>query len=194
MPLSKPAEREHIHTREVHCTGYRRADGLWDVEGHLTDVKTYAFTNSERGSVTPGEPIHEMWIRLTVDDDLHIHDVEAVTEFSPFGICKDIAPNFKRLIGVSIGTGWRRAVNQRLGGVEGCTHIVEMLGPVATTAFQTIFPLKRKDSPEGPAADNKPPRLLNTCHAFRSDGPKVKEFWPDHYTGPASDEAVLSND
>ena len=25
------------------CTGYRRADGLWDVEGHLTDVKTYAF-------------------------------------------------------------------------------------------------------------------------------------------------------
>jgi len=102
MPLSEPAAREHIHTRSVSCTGYRRSDGLWDIEGHLTDVKTYTFSNSERGDVLPGEPVHEMWIRLTVDDDLHIHDVEATTEFSPFGICKEIAPNFKRLIGVSI--------------------------------------------------------------------------------------------
>ena len=187
MPLSKPAEREQIHTREVHCTGYRRTDGLWDVEGHLIDVKTYGFANSERGTVPPGEPIHEMWIRLTVDDDLVIHDVEAITEFSPFNICKDIAPNFKRLIGVAIGLGWRREVKQRLGGIEGCTHIVEMLGPVATTAFQTIFPLKAKNSPEAPAANNKPPRLLNTCHAFRSDGPKVKEFWPSYYDGPQAD-------
>ena len=184
MPLSEPAVREHIHTRAVTCTGYRRKDGLWDIEGHLTDVKTYTFSNSERGDVPPGEPVHEMWIRLTVDDDLLIHDVEATTEFSPFGICKEIAPNFKRLIGVSIGPGWRRTVSQRLGGVEGCTHIVELLGPVATTAFQTIFPLKSKESPEGPAASGKAPRLLDTCHAFRSDGPKVKELWPDHYDGP----------
>ena len=28
-------------------------------------------------------------------------------------------------------------VRERLGGTEGCTHIVELLGPVATTAFQT---------------------------------------------------------
>jgi len=184
MPLPPPAEREQIHTREVVCTGYRRTDGLWDIEGHLTDVKTYTFSNKERGDVPHGEPVHEMWIRLTVDDDLHIHDVETVTEYSPFGICKEIAPNFKRLIGVTIGPGWRRAVSQRLGGVEGCTHIVELLGPVATTAFQTIFPLKSSNSPEGAAADGRAPRLLNTCHAFRSDGPKVKELWPDHYDGP----------
>ncbi|MBO6784243.1 MAG: DUF2889 domain-containing protein, partial [Alphaproteobacteria bacterium] len=45
MPLSPPAEREHIHTRTVECAGYRRTDGLWDIEGHLTDVKTYTFEN-----------------------------------------------------------------------------------------------------------------------------------------------------
>ena len=187
MPLSKPAEREHIHTREIECTGYRRTDGLWDIEGHLTDVKTYTFSNSERGDVPPGEPVHEMWIRLTVDDDLKIHDVEAVTDFSPFGMCKEIGVNFERLAGVSIGPGWRRAVRDRVGGIKGCTHIVELLGPVATTAFQTVYPLKSRDNPEGPAAADRPPRLLNTCHAFRSDGPKVKELWPAHYNGPDQD-------
>ena len=187
MPLSSPTEREHIHTRTVECNGYRRTDGLWDIEGLLVDVKTYTFHNNERGDVPPGEPVHEMWIRLTVDDDLKIHGVEAVTEYSPFQVCKEIAPNFERLVGVSIGPGWRKRVRDRVGGVEGCTHIVEMLGPVATTAFQTIYPIKSKERPESPTPSKRPPRLLNTCHAFRSDGPKVKEFWPDHYDGPAAE-------
>ena len=63
MPLSPPQPREHMHTRDITCTGYRRADGLWDIEGHLTDTKTYAFTNDERGEVPPGVPVHEMRIR-----------------------------------------------------------------------------------------------------------------------------------
>ena len=77
MALSSPAKRELIHTRTVECNGYRRKDGLWDIEGRLVDIKTYTFHNNERGEVPPGEPVHEMWIRLTVDDDLKIHDVEA---------------------------------------------------------------------------------------------------------------------
>ena len=79
MPLSSPAAREHIHNRTVECRGYRREDGLWDIEGRLVDVKTYTFHNNERGDVPPGEPVHEMWIRLTVDDDMKIHGVEATT-------------------------------------------------------------------------------------------------------------------
>jgi len=55
------------------------------------------------------------------------------------------------------------------------------------TAFQTIYPIKNKEQPESRAASTRAPRLLNTCHAFRSDGPKVKEFWPDHYDGPVHD-------
>lgn len=187
MPLTNPVEREPIHNRTVECNGYRRADGLWDIEGRLVDVKTYTFHNNERGDIPPGEPVHEMWVRLTVDDDLAVHGVEVVTDFSPFMMCKEVGPNFERLIGTRIGPGWRRQVRDRVGGIEGCTHIVELLGPVATTAFQTIFPLKNREKPEGTTPSSRPPRLLNTCHAFRSDGPKVKEIWPDHYDGPAQD-------
>ena len=49
--------------------GYRRADGLFDIEGHLLDTKTYGFDNEEKGWLEPGVPLHGMWIRLTVDDE-----------------------------------------------------------------------------------------------------------------------------
>lgn len=192
MPLSAPVPRDHIHTRRVTCEGYRRADGLWDIEGHLVDTKTYTFSNKERGDVEPGVPVHEMRIRLTIDDDFAIRAVEAVTDHSPFSVCREVTPNFERLVGLTIGPGWRRAVARRVGGIEGCTHIVELLGPVATTAFQTIMPLRERERALKQAAERgndaeqgerKRPRLLNTCHAFREDGPKTKEFWPDFYTG-----------
>jgi hypothetical protein len=184
MPLSPPRPREHIHTRDITCTGYQREDGLWDIEGHLTDTKTYAFTNEERGDVPPGVPIHEMWIRLTVTDWLEIKEVEATTDYSPYILCRNVTPNFQRLVGLRIGPGWRKRALAKVGGIEGCTHIVELLAPVATTAFQTIFPIRNRERPKSTAPSNKPPRLLNTCHAFRSNGAKAKEFWPKFYDGP----------
>jgi hypothetical protein len=131
-----------------------------------------------------------MWIRLTVDDGLTVQAIEVLTEKSPYHACGSITPNFQRLIGLKIGPGWTRSVKERLGGVQGCTHLVELLGPIATTAFQTVFPIlsreineKAKGQPgEGSA---KRPVLLNTCHMFASDGEIARKRWPEHYTGNA---------
>jgi len=186
MPLSPSVPREHIHTRHVECRGFRRADGLWDIEGHLTDVKSYPFHNLHRGEIAPGTPIHDMWLRLTVDDDLTIHAVEAVTDSSPFRTCPEATPNFQRLVGLSIRSGFKREVRERLGGTQGCTHLVELLGPIATTAFQTVFPIKNRSEAAGAAQDgaHRPrPQLIDTCHALASDGQVVRESWPDYYTG-----------
>ncbi len=185
MPLSVPASREPIHDRAIDCRGYRRADGRWDIEGHLVDTKTYAFANRERGEIAPGEPVHEMWLRLTVDDELMVHEVEAVTDAAPFSICPEITHQFKRLKGLRIGRGWRRQVAELLGGVRGCTHLVELLGPVGTTAFQTIYPIKarRPETQQDVQAGRKKPPMLDTCHALASDGPIVMRFWPTFYTG-----------
>jgi len=187
MPLSPAQPRQHIHTRQVRCRGYRRDDGLWDIEGHLTDTKTYAFDNDYRGRIEAGDPVHDMWLRPTVDDDLIVHGVEAVTDKSPFPVCPAIAPNFARLEGLSIRPGFLSKVRERLGGIEGCTHLVELMGPIATTAYQTIYPYRHRltrangDAPPQPPKER--PRLINTCHAFRSDGEIVKRLWPDYYTG-----------
>jgi len=37
MPLSPPVGRQHLHTRRVVCQGFFRDDGLWDIEGRITD-------------------------------------------------------------------------------------------------------------------------------------------------------------
>jgi hypothetical protein len=186
MPLSPPAEREPIHERRVHCHGYRRKDGLWDVEGHLVDVKAYAFDSTERGHVEAGVPVHEMRVRISVDDDFVVHSAEACTEYAPYGVCAQAAPSMEKIRGMRIGSGWRREIEKRLGGTLGCTHLRELLGPMATTAFQTIVPIRAKQMK---ATSGNRPTLLGTCHAYASDSPVVKRLWPEHYRKTGTGES-----
>ena len=186
MPLSEPVPRKHLHTRRVECRGFLRDDGLWDIEGHIVDTKTYSFPNRHRGEVEAGEPVHEMWLRLTIDDSMRIHAVEAVTDYGPFGMCPAITDNFRRLEGLTIGPGFRRAVRARVGGTEGCTHLVELVDPIATTAFQTMT-ARRNSRATGARPDRgdgapERPRFLGTCHALASDSPVVREHWPEFHT------------
>lgn len=186
MPLSPPSPREHKHTRVVECKGYRREDGLWDIEGHITDRKTYDFKSDERGDVTAGTPVHEMWLRLTVDDNFTVQAVEAVTDHAPYpSTCPHIAPDYTKIVGLKIGPGWSKAVKERMGGVNGCTHLTELLGPVATTAFQTIYPIISRERAKAAQASGQPPKfpLLNTCHAFRADSEVVRKIAPAFYAG-----------
>lgn len=178
MPLSAPAEREPLHRRAITMHGYRRADGLFDIEGHLEDTKTYSFGNLDRGTIQPGEALHGMWLRLTVDDDLTILACEAVTDFSPYSICPGAAPNFAALAGVRIGPGFTRAVKERVGGVHGCTHLREMLAQMATVAFQTVYPVRRKREADSPAAaEAARNRMVGSCLAYAPDSPIVTERW-----------------
>ncbi len=180
-PLPAPVERERLHTRSYEFGGYRRNDGLWDIEGRMTDTKTYAFKNRHRGEVQAGEALHDMWIRLTIDEDFVVQDIQAATTAGPFASCPTAAANYERMIGRKMGRGWRQSVRTRLGGVEGCTHLTEMLQAMATVAYQTLYPVRAKKAAENPRP-GKPP-LIDTCHAFRSDGDVVKAQWPEHYTG-----------
>jgi hypothetical protein len=180
MPLSAPVAREPLHTRTITCRGYRREDGLFDIEGHITDVKNAPVANEWRGEIPPGEPIHEMWIRLTVDLDMLVHAAEAVSDHTPFAICPNAAGSFAALKGLRIGPGWNKAVKERVARTESCTHIAELCGVLGTVAFQTLWPARAKANKNEVGGR---PALLDTCHAFRADGPVVKRFYPAHYTG-----------
>ncbi len=198
MALSEPAvERELLHNRDIALRGFRRVDGLFDVEARLTDNKTYGFPNEHRGWIAPGDHLHGMWARMTVDRDLTIVSAEASTEQGPFDICPAGAESFARLAGLAIKPGFLRAAGERIGGIKGCTHLRELLQQMATVAFQTAYAARRSDMPaaDRAAAVGKPtgressgdgasPRLLNTCHAYASDNSVVQKRWPHLYTGP----------
>lgn len=183
MPLSSPAPRKHLHDRKISIAGYQRDDGLWDIEGHLVDTKTYGFDNRWRGRVEPGMPVHEMWVRLTVDSKRMIVACEAATDNSPFAICPAIAPRFAELKGIRIGPGWMKQVRTIVGGRHGCTHIIEMMAQMATVVFQTMGSRSHIAEPEKTDLPKRKPLFIDSCHAWASDGAAVRDFFPDFYTG-----------
>jgi hypothetical protein len=200
MPLSQPAERERLHTRAIEINGYRRTDGNYDIEAHLTDRKSFGQTNFDRGYIEAGEPVHDMWLRLTVDEKMHITTAEAVSDKTPYAMCPTAAPNFTRLVGMQIKAGFLREATHAVGGTIGCTHLRELLQQMATTAFQTINPSRARremavagESVEKPGSDSFDIRIsekwgggnkmLNTCLAYDEKGPLVKRRWPHLYTG-----------
>lgn len=184
MALSTPEPRTERHNRAIEMTGYQREDGLYDIEGHLRDVKGYDFDSTWRGKVAAGQSVHDMWIRLTVDETLLIKTVEAVIDTGPHPICPNITPNFKVLEGVRIAPGWYNNVKRLLGGAKGCVHLAEMLGPMGTVAYQTLGANRvtaAQDQAKG--RKRKKPAQIDRCHVFASDGEMIKERWPEFYTG-----------
>ena len=126
-----------IHTRTMDLRAYRRSDGLYDIEGHIIDVKpfTHNFTDTYRAA---GEPVHDMWLRLTVDRALVVQAAEAKFDVGAHAYCAGVEPNFAELAGLRIAPGWNRGVRQRVGHGLGCTHLVEMLAQMATAAMQAL--------------------------------------------------------
>lgn len=187
MPLPAPPDRELLHLRDIALRGYARADGLFDIEAHLVDTKTDSPHNGTgRRETPPGEPIHGMWLRLTIDEGLTIIACEAASDHTPYAVCPSAAPNFARLAGLTIGPGFNRRVAERVGGTLGCTHLREVLGQMATVAYQTLYPLRarreRAEAARRAAAGEPParrmPSMVGSCIAYAADSPVTLERWP----------------
>ena len=187
MPLSKPVSRKLAHTRVVTCHGYRRDDDLWDIEGRIVDTKPYRFKNRDRGGwIEADEALHDMSIRLTLTLDLEVVDVDAVIDASPYNYCKSAMEMARNLIGLRIAPGWSDKSKRAMGANRGCTHLTELLGPVATTAIQTIASewIRRSEG----SVDKRPPAFLNSCYSYADTSPVVKLQWPEFYRGDSKHE------
>ena len=172
--LSPAVPREAVHKRQINCNGFVRADGLYDIEAELTDHKTYDFPSDFRGTVTPDLAVHHMVLRITIDRDRVIQHAEAITITGPYAICPTANTVFDNLVGLQIGPGWRRKVQAAIGGRHGCTHITELLGPVATIAYQTLYGEEaRQKRQSGTLSDQDKQasrsQLANSCVGYADD-------------------------
>lgn len=183
MPLPVPAvERSPVHIRRIVCEGFERADGLYDIDGWLTDTKAFVF-NAVRGPLPVGEPQHDMGLRLTIDMEFIIKDVIAVMNATPVEHCLGAAPNFSKLIGLKLTPGFNRTARNVVDGTLGCTHLIDLLGPMATTAYQTVWSKNfYKVSEQGDAA--KKPSIINSCRGWAEDSEMVAVAYPEFYNGP----------
>ena len=175
VPLSPPVARSHLHNRNVVFRGYRREDGLWEVEAELRDAKTMEFVIPGEHRWKADQPIHGMAIRLTVDDATVVQAIEVAMDHVPHGPCPEAAASMQRMVGCSLSRGWRRSIEEHLGGVQGCAHLRELLFNMATAAFQTMVHDVRSDDPR------RPPPFLGKCHTWDFDGATVERIYPMFY-------------
>lgn len=180
-PSTPSVTRDELHFRRIDMRGYRRSDGLYEVEGRVTDTKPNDFApGAGAGEVVPAHaPIHDMGVRLVFDLDMVIHGVETFMDATPFPVCLGGGLALQSLKGVRIGNGWSREVRSRLGGAASCTHLMEILIPLATTAFQTMI-TERRDRPE-PLDANGRPRKIDSCYAYGAHTEVVQRRWPQFH-------------
>jgi hypothetical protein len=170
MLFDQSVERDLHHSRHVECNAYLRKDLLWDIEGSIVDTKTVELNTGEK-TVKPGSPLHRMMVRVTVDRDFVILDAQAITLDAPFGACLFATDSYKRMAGLRIGPGFTKELRERIGSRDACTHITELMGPIATTAFQAIRAwLSRTCGPvDRKATEEQNKRIMDSCYGQRSE-------------------------
>lgn len=175
MPLPAPDRpRVSAQQRHIRIEGFRRDDALWDVEGHLID--TLARDVQVGGRWLPaGESMHAMSLRLTVDGSARIRAAVAASDAHPYvGVCGGITPAYEKIVGLQVGPGFRRRVQELFPASGGCAHLTELLLTMGTGVLQTLAGSVDRDPQTRPIG-------LDGCHALMSDGPVVREFLPLWY-------------
>lgn len=178
LPIAA-SERQLKHRRSIDVQIYSRPDSLWEVDAHITDMRPQESLTAT-GTLPAGAAIHDMLLRLVVDEDFRVVEAGAQTLAMPYpGQCDNFSEVYGRLAGLNLMRGFRQAVKERLGGVQGCTHITE-LAQLLPTAVVQAFANGVIDT-RGEGASSSQPFQIDRCRALRADGLAVKTYYPRWY-------------
>lgn len=189
MPLPNAAPARSLqHRRSIDVEVFSRGGGLWEVDARLADVKTRD-VKLANGTRPAGEPIHDLLLRLVIDERFNILEAGSETQAMPYpGQCDvfgDAAGKnadesegdaYRNLVGLNLMQGFRQAVRHRLGGVRGCTHLSEMSQTLPTAVVQAFAGVVIDTRGDGEGSER--PFQIDRCHALRADGAVVREHYP----------------
>ena len=186
MPLPpSTVPRQRLHVRRIVYEGWRREDGLFDIEARLVDTKDHDYELLV-GTRPAGDPVHDMWARVTIGTDFLIRELVACTDRMPYpGACDRITERYPQLVGANLMHGFRKALFDALGGVRGCSHLTELIAFLPTAALQTFAGLRSENEPH-----EDRPFQLDRCHALEHTTETVRRYYPKWYRGPADVNAA----
>ena len=178
LPPAAP-QRQLKHRRQIDVQVFACGNGLWEVDAVLTDVKTRVAQMAD-GPRQPGTPIHDMLLRLVVNEQLDVIAAGSETRWMPYqDLCSEHGDAYARLVGLNLLKDFRKQLRLRVGGVLGCTHITE-LAQVLPTAVVQAFAGEVIDT-RGTAEGASQPFQIDRCHALRSSGEAVRLHYPRWY-------------
>ncbi|WP_280153293.1 DUF2889 domain-containing protein [Piscinibacter sp. XHJ-5] len=184
LPTAAP-ERQLKHRRSLDVQVFARGNGLWEVDARLIDVKTRDVAMTVGSTRRAGDPIHDMLLRLVINEQLDILEAGSDTLWMPYpGHCEHHGDAYAALVGLNLLRGFRLKVLERLRGVQGCTHLTELTQVLPTAVIQAMAG-EVIDTREG-GASGEPPFQIDRCHALRADGEVVRQYFPRwHRAAPA---------
>ena len=191
LPPAHP-ERQLKHRRSIDVAVYACGHGLWEVEARLVDVKTRDYPLAG-GIRQAGDPVHDMTLRLVIDEQMNILAAGAHTEWMPYpGHCNAYGDAYGRLVGLNLMHRFRQGVKERLGGIQGCTHLTEMAQVLPTAVVQAFAGEVLDTQENGQAQTDQQPFQIDRCHALRSDSEAVRQFYPRWYRPDTSADGTSS--
>ena len=156
--------RPPVHVRTIRVDAIEDGEDALVVTGTLVDERPRG--GEKWFGIEGPRVIHRMELSLRVrHPDGVITAVRGGMEAHPYRICPDAVPPLQSLVGVSVTLGFTRAVNERLGRQRGCAHLtalIHAMAPVVKQAAGVAFP---------PAEGDGAFWFINTCQAWREDGP-----------------------
>ena len=178
MQSIRKTKGEKIHTRNISVSTYESDGQRILVEGVLQDDRLQE-SHVLTGEKFPAGVIHHMSIRLLVNcSDLLIENVDVELIHVPRDVCRETIDCLKPVKGLTITRGFTAKIKKLTGGTKGCTHVLELLLAMVPAAVQG-FAAHQSRKPADFNTDHTKMIyhfLLNTCHAWREDGPSVKAF------------------
>lgn len=157
-----------VHVRTIRIEARRVGADELHLVGHLVDDQPEA--RPRWFTAAPSGTKHDMSVTLGVRfPGLTITRAAGVMREYPYTICTAPLASLERLLGLGIGRGFTRALNERLGRDRGCSHLtalVHAMAPVVAQAADAAF----HDLSTPPDADGA---WAGTCHAWRHDGSLV---------------------
>ncbi len=157
-----------IHVRTIRVEAVRVGADELEVTGRLVDERPQG---GPRWFGIDQEPtIHDMSVTVRVrHPDLTIMAVSAGMAVHPYTVCGEAVAPLQQLVGLSVGPGFTRAVNERFGRHQGCAHLTALLHAIA--------PVVRQGAGAAFRSAGAPPRagrdlwFIGTCQAWREQGP-----------------------
>jgi len=167
---------EKLHTRNIEITTYDYDGQRIIVEGFLKDDR-FQESHVITGEKFPSGVIHHMAIRLLVNcSNLLIEDIDVELISVPREACRETIRCLASIKGLTITKGFTSKVKKLAGGNKGCTHLVELLLAMAPAVIQgyASYQSKKPEVFDPNRAKMILQFLVNTCRAWREDGPLVE--------------------
>lgn len=166
-----------VHKRVMEFRTYPLEQDRLIIEGLLKDErlnKGYSWDGTER----PPGIVHHICVRLLVGGwPLSILDAEAEMETAPHELCVGMSDAVKKVVGLTIASGYSGQVRRRIGGSRGCshmTHLIIAMGPAALHGYWAHQSRRRRPVPRSFEEFPGLTYLINSCALWKKDGPLTR--------------------